>query len=148
MTRAKGPADAVKRYLRDRGARPDLVEAGLPGLVKRWATIVDEIARGYQLTLDDYLNDMDVRDMIAGALAVAGTKERDALERSLAEADRKLHELTTPSPSLWGPAANIPNQQNPANSANLADRANLRWWYFRKPRHPGKSLEADLARLA
>jgi hypothetical protein len=108
--------DPVRRYLKKRGVRPDLVEGGLPGLIARWQTIVDEVARGYKLTLDDYLNDMDVRDIIAGALAVAEAKERRTIEEPLARADEKFQAAT--------------NLENPVNPANPPES----WWYSRKPR--------------
>jgi hypothetical protein len=115
-------ADPVRRYLKKRGVRPDLVEGGLPGLVARWQAIVDEVAGGYKLTLDDYLNDMDVRDIIAGALAVAEAKERRTIERPLALADETFLAATNPE--------NTGDPQNPPNPANPSEN----WWYFRKPR--------------
>lgn len=115
------PPDKVRRYLLERGVRADLVGGGLTGLVERWTKIVDEISRGYQLTLDDYLNDMDLRDIIAGALAVADQSERDAIHQALETADRTLRSVTMPS-SILRSAANPPNPENPD-----------RWWYSRLP---------------
>jgi len=130
---AKMPADPVRHYLLERGVRSDLVDGGLAGLVVRWERIADEVARGYQLTLDDYVNDMDVRDIIAGALAVARPDDRQAVEAALAGADQKLLSATIPSPSLQ-------NLENPPNSA--------RWWYVRRPRRAGPALTEDLAQLS
>ena len=122
--------DSVRRYLIERGVRPDLVGGGLTGLVERWTNIVDEISRGYRLTLDDYLNDMDVRDIIAGALTVANPGEHEEVANSLAQADRKLRELTKASPSLL---------ENPPSLE--------RWWYWRRPKKAGPSLTRDLRDL-
>jgi hypothetical protein len=114
--------DSVRRYLKKRGVRPDLVEGGLPGLVARWQAIVDEVARGYTLTLDDYLNDMDVRDIIAGALVVAGERERRTIEQPLARADEKFQAAT-----------NFENPEHPSNPGNPPNPPES-WWYSRKPR--------------
>jgi hypothetical protein len=124
------PRDSVRRYLIERGVRADLVGGGLTGLVGRWTHIVDEVSRGYQLTLDDYLNDMDVRDIIAGALTVANPDQHEEVARSLEEADRKLREATKASPSLL---------DNPPNLA--------RWWYWRRPKKAGPALTRDLANV-
>jgi hypothetical protein len=40
----------------------------LPMLVERWGQVVEEIERGYTLTFDDYLNDVDLRHLIARSL--------------------------------------------------------------------------------
>ena len=70
--------------------------------VRRWAAIVGEVAHGYELTLDDYRDDMDVRDIIAGVLPLATGTQRQAVEKQLADADRRLRDVTTVSSSLWG----------------------------------------------
>jgi hypothetical protein len=140
---AKGSADPVRRYLIERGVRADLVHEGLAGLVDRWTRIVHEVARGYPLTLDDYLNDMDIRDIIAGALVVASQKERQAIRQTLEDADETLRSVTTPSPSLLRPQS-PQNRQNPENPQNLENPENLQnlenpsiphppWWYSRLP---------------
>jgi ketosteroid isomerase-like protein len=126
--------DPIRRYLADRGVRDDLVTDGLDGLVRRWAAIVGEVAHGYELTLDDYRNDMDVRDIIAGVLPLATGTQRQAVEKQLADADRRLRDVTTVSSSLWG-------------DSDADGAAAERWWYFRKPRKPGRALAADLATL-
>jgi hypothetical protein len=113
----KEPLDPVRRYLMERGVRDDLVHEGLPGLVRRWTRIVHEVARGYSLTLDDYLNDMDIRDIIAGALAVADQKQRDAIHHAVEDADRKFRSMTI--------ASLAENPENPPNPD--------RWWYSRRP---------------
>lgn len=127
---AKGPVDPVRRYLIERGVRADLVGGGLTGLVGRWTHIVDEVSRGYQLTLDDYLNDMDVRDIIASALTVANPDQHAEVARSLEQADRKLRDVTKASPSLL---------ENPPNLE--------RWWYWRRPKKAGAALTRDLANV-
>lgn len=121
---AKEPQDAVRRYLIERGVREDLVHEGLPGLVHRWTRIVHEVARGYSLTLDDYLNDMDIRDIIAGALRVADQKARDAIHQSLNDADQTLLSVTIP-------ASSVQISENLANPENLPNLD--RWWYSRRP---------------
>jgi hypothetical protein len=133
------PRNSVRRYLIERGVRSDLLGGGLTGLVERWTNIVDEIARGYQLTLDDYLNDMDVRDIIAGALTVADPQEREEIASALAHADRKLREVTKASPSLLEYPTDVPKPTSPPNLD--------RWWYARRPKNAGAALTRDLANL-
>ena len=57
--------DVVRRLLIDRACPEDVVEGGLPGLVDRYEAIVRSVEEGYAFGLDDYLNDMDLRDLVA-----------------------------------------------------------------------------------
>lgn len=56
----------VNRKLRERGVASYLLDAGREGLVSRWRTFVIEIEDGYRLGLDDYCNDLDIRQIIEG----------------------------------------------------------------------------------
>jgi hypothetical protein len=129
--------DPVRRYLKGRRARPDLSEGGLEGLVDRWEQIVEHVAQGYDLTLDDYRNDMDIRDLIAGALDTAGPDVPRAALQRLAAADRRLRALTVASRSIWSDSDGEEGQLD----------GNAYWWHFARPRVPGPTLAKDLAKL-
>ena len=137
MTRHDGGhgIDAVTRYLAERGVSDSVRRGGLSGIVARWSAIASTAGR-YDLTLDDWLNDLDLRDIIAGALAVASARERDEAKATLERADAAFLAATVESArSLWGAAG---------EGANAHDRAR-QWWYFRYPKHPGATMRADLA---
>lgn len=124
-------SDPVREYLERRGARPDLIAGGLRGLVRQWERIVDDVSRGYQLTLDDYLNDLDARDLLDGALAAAGPAERNAVDEHVERADRRFVDATEPGAFLGDPDA---------------ETAATAWWYRRHPRAMGTALRRDLDR--
>jgi hypothetical protein len=127
--------DAVARYLAGRGVTDSLRRGGLGGLVARWSAIASTAGR-YDLTLDDWLNDLDLRDILAGALIVAPKHARDEVHSALERADAAFRAATVQSArSLWGKAG---------EGANPHDRMR-QWWYFRYPKHPGATMRADLA---
>lgn len=130
--------DAVREFLQSRKTAAHLVKAGLPGLVERWERITEDIAQGYELSLEDLLADLDLRNLIAGALEVATAEEKTAVATKLASADKRFRLHTEPSPCLWG--------EDVAEDEGWT--AKTHWWYFARPRRPGRELKRDLKRLA
>ncbi len=135
MTKPGESTDAVARYLAARGVAVHLRNKKISDLIAQWDGIARAAAR-YNLTLDDWLNDVDLRDIIAGALEVAPEREqrdvRDALER----ADDLFKTATAETKqSMWGDAAATGDKHDQLRQ----------WWYFRRPVHPGKTMRADLA---
>ncbi len=126
--------DAVHSYLVSRGCSPLVVRRGLSGLLEHWSSIVAATERGRDASLDEWLNDMDLRDILAGALAAAAPRERSAAALRLDEADTRFHATTQPSPCLWGEEIAHTNQWRPE----------WQWWYFRRPTLPGPTLREDL----
>lgn len=126
--------DPVRRLLVARGCPEPMVAAGLPGLVSLWSEIVATIESGYRLTLDDYLNDMDLRDLVAAAIAVAGPDSQAEVQERLTSVDARFLAQTVPSPCLWG--------DDIAEEEGLG--AEREWWYFRRPTRPGDALAEDL----
>lgn len=59
-------------------------------LVENWEQVVDEVAKGYQLDLDSYLNDMDVRQLIEEVLSIAEASDSATLKGCIAAADRQM----------------------------------------------------------
>ena len=130
-----GP-DAVRRYLEERGAAAHVVAGGLDGLVRGWEDAVEAVAAGYPLdTLDDYLNDLDGRQILADALAVAPREDADRLRPRIAAADARFGALVVPTARpLWGERA-------AAAHGWTADRS---WWYWRRPRRAGAELDREI----
>ena len=54
----------IQRYLADNGYPKHVVEGGREGLLKRYAQFVQEVERGYDLSIYDYRNDLDGRAII------------------------------------------------------------------------------------
>ena len=129
--------DAIRRYLERRGSPGFVVTAGLAGLVRRWEGTSRSVRRGYPLGLDDYMNDLDGRQLIAEVFPLAKPAVRKKLRPRVVEADAlfKRHSTRT-RVCLWG--------AREANRRGWTSRKN--WWYYRLPTAPGEILRADLSR--
>ena len=126
--------DALHRYLAARGLPAEAVRRGLRGLVSAWENVARGAAR-YDLTLDDWRNDLDLRDIIAGAVAVAPERDRHATHDALNRADALFRKGTVDTGRpLWGMS------DQPADHAE----GSLAWWYRRRPARPGETMRADL----
>ncbi len=91
-------------------------------LIARWARTVNDVEHEYALTLDDYLNDLDVRHALGKLPSVA-------LE--LRMLDERFRAATFPSGAcVWG-------EENEA--AEGWDRE-AHWYYWRLPRHAGPAF--------
>ena len=127
--------DPVREFLEGRGAPEHIVEAGLDGLLERWESAVDDVEETYPLGLDDYLDDMDVRELIEGAMAVAPPETLRKAQRRLDKADARMKKLVVPAGRcLWG--SDMAEEQDWTPQKN--------WWYFMAPREPGPELKEDL----
>ena len=100
-------------------------------LVARWEEIARDAAT-FDLTLDDWLNDLDLRDMIDRQIDSLAVDE-SILRSRLESADRAFREATREAKrSLWGLHAGAKHD------------ATRQWWYFRYPSRPGRSMRHDL----
>lgn len=132
-----GPHDdeGIRDFLRRRGAPDHVVERGLAGLVGAWEATVQAVASGYAFGLDDYLNDLDGRQLLEEALGAASDLERARLAPRLEAADARMRELLEPRERcLWG--------EEVARYHGWEAAAN--WWYYGVPRAPGPDLAQDL----
>jgi hypothetical protein len=128
-------AEQLKDFLRARGCPEPAVNAGLAGLVEDWERIAGEIERGYSVGLDDYLNDLDARELIAAAIAAVPKALSPALRRRLDAADRTARAALVPAGRcLWGPKLAALNRWD----------AESHWWYYMVPARPGDELKKDL----
>ena len=123
----RDPPDPVARYLAERGVSTVVRGTDLRGIVAKWDAIASRAER-YDLTLDDWLNDLDLRDIIAGAMAVAPEHDRHAVRSILEASDNRFRCATVESPRPL--VADV-------------DRT-AQWWYLRYPAHPGAGMRNDL----
>jgi hypothetical protein len=105
--------------LKKRDVRPDLAAGGWPALVDAWRETVESIENGYPLTLDDYLNDMDLRQIIEEASPLVSAADRQAI----AELDQRALARLRSVDCLWGA------REATANGWT----AERNWWYFYEP---------------
>jgi hypothetical protein len=125
--------DPVRMYLKSRGVSSELIEGGLEAAIDRWDAI-SRTAKTYDFTLDDWLNDMDLRDIIEGAMGVGDAAEHDSVSERLKAVDDRLKKGTVETGSIWGSAM----------SGDLAPDPAKAWWYFRRPSKPGETMREDL----
>jgi hypothetical protein len=127
--------DLIREYLEQKGCAEHVVKGGLEGLIETWEVVVNEVAHGYDLTLDDYLNDMDGRQLIEEVIPHASKASHKALIKKLHRLDAILKTLVEPREnSLWG--------NNSAQEHGWTREKH--WWYFSQPKQPGPDLRAEL----
>jgi hypothetical protein len=124
------PGDAVDRYLAERGVAEHLRARGLRGMIDDWARIAAS-AEHYDFTLDDWINDLDLRDIIAGALTVASPGNQRRMRAVLARADERFRAATVEC-------------ARPLGGAAAGESESDAWWYRRAPARPGATMRDDL----
>ncbi len=127
--------DPVQAFFQTQGCSRRITEAGLPGLVATWEVIVAKVAGRYPDGLEEYLNDMDTRDLLEGAWNSARPEQRESLSRRLAAADARIQKVLVPlGRCLWGPLA----------AEDEAWKPDIQWWYFSRPIIASEALLHDL----
>jgi hypothetical protein len=127
--------DAVREILRSRGCQERVVDGGLDGLISDWDEVSHAIEKGYTLGLDDYLHDVDGRELIAAVLAGVPAALTPAMKRRLNAADTRAKKALEPHPRcLWGDRMAVAHGW----------KREERWWYFSRPRAPGPELAEEL----
>ena len=127
--------DPVGEFLKNRGCPDHIVRGGLRGLAESWEEVVRAVEEGYSLGLDDYLNDMDGRQLLEEALAVAPAQEKKVAVARVRKADAALRALVRPAGRcLWGDEA--------ARQEGWTEKKN--WWYYCRPIKAGDELLAEL----
>jgi len=112
-----------------------VVRGGLRGLAESWEEVVRSVEEGYSFGLDDYLNDMDGRQLLEEALAVAPAQEKKTTLQRVRRADAKMETLVRPAGScLWG--------DETARQEGWTEKKN--WWYYAVPVNPGDELLDEL----
>ena len=130
--------DPVGEFLRKRGCPEHVVRGGLRGLAESWEEVVRSVEEGYSLGLDDYLNDLDGRQLLDEALAVAAAQEKKTALQRVRRADAKMKTLVRPAGRcLWG--------DETARQEGWTAKKN--WWYFSMPIRPSEELLAEIDEL-
>ncbi len=127
--------DPVRSFLQERGCPDSVVRRGLRGLVEAWERTVREVRAGYPLGLDDYLNDMDGRQLIEDVFRTIPVAHTPTLAGRVREADALLRQHLQPAQEcLWGAETATSRGWTPEKQ----------WWYFQRPKKAGPELMAEL----
>lgn len=118
---------------------PEPPDAGeYRAMIDQWAAFVAGLSEPYIFDLDNWLNDVDLRQLIHEANPMFGVDEVADAARKLEEADRNFllatHEVPT---CLWG--------SKTARREHWTAARN--WWYFRAPLRSNAELDEELARI-
>lgn len=126
----------LRVFLLRRQCAGRLVAGGIDGLIAEWERIGDAVADGYPLdTLEDYLNDMDMRNLTHDAITAVPAALDEARRARLEAADRRVRALLVPAREcLWGAG------QAQAEGWSASER----WWYFMRPARCGPGLRDEL----
>jgi hypothetical protein len=127
--------DPVGEFLKNRGCPDHVVSGGLQGLAENWEEVVRSVEEGYSLGLDDYLNDMDGRQLMEEALHIAPARDKETVLKRVRQADAKMQWLVKPARRcLWG--------DETARQKGWTAKKN--WWYFSLPTRPGEELLGEI----
>src|SRR5262249_26481535 len=127
--------DPVRNRLKELGASEHVVSGGLEGLVAKWESIVKDISNGYTLDLDEYLNDVDVRQLLEEVITRVPDLSPELLER-IHVADNLLKHSSTRAKCVWG--------NDVAHKEGWTPEKN--WWYFVVPKKASPELKNGLER--
>jgi hypothetical protein len=114
---------------------PDVEE--LRDLIDQWSTLGADLERKeYTFDLDNWRNDVDVRQLILEALPMFSREELGDHALKLDDADKVFVAATRPfRRCVWGAGT--------AKREKWTPQAN--WWYFRTPIRSNAQLEDELA---
>ena len=119
-----GQDTSDREFLKEKGAAAHVIQGGLAGLVENWEKVVSLVQQGYPYGLDDYLNDLDGRQLLEETLAIIPEEERQKTHKRLQRADELMRTLVKPAGKcLWGDPV--------ARSEGWTMEKN--WWYFSRP---------------
>lgn len=111
--------------------------ADLQELIDQWAGFVSDLERdGYSFDLDNWLNDVDVRELVHEALPMFSREEMGDHALKLDGADRSFMASTRDfKRCVWGGGTARKEKWTAQNN----------WWYFRTPTRSNDQLEDELA---
>ena len=106
-------------------------------LIDQWATFTADLERqDYNFDLDNWLNDVDVRELILEALPMFSREEMGDHALKLDEADKAFLAGTREfKKCVWGGGTAKKEKWTPQKN----------WWYFRTPQRTNAQLEDELA---
>ena len=116
--------DPVRDYCQDRGYADHVIRGGLVGLVEGWERTVADLAEGNLNGLDEWLNDMDGRQILHEVFAIASAENRGGVFERVRLTNEVFFRETVPAEGcLWGPENALKRGWSPS----------INWWYFRTP---------------
>src|SRR5580765_1102000 len=118
--------DRVRDFMRERGLADELVAEGAEGLVARWEQAARDAEHDrYPFGIEDWLNELDVRQLLRDLLGAVPGALGPALRARLDEADaRGLAVTEVVGACLWGESL----------AGRMGWRPAHEWWYWRRPR--------------
>ena len=118
------PTPAERGWLEARGVPDHVLAGGLAGLVGAWEDVAARLERGYALSPEDWLNDLDGRELIFELAQAVPEAVSEALDARLAAADARVRAATEASERcVWGDAA----------AAESGWAPEVEWWYWLAP---------------
>ncbi|HEY2587718.1 MAG TPA: hypothetical protein VGI81_18370 [Tepidisphaeraceae bacterium] len=131
MATHRHPSPEVSRYCEGRGFSSLVCRGGFDYLLESWTRTVAAVEGGYWLSFDEYLNDMDSRNIIDELPTYASDDEWAGVETMLPPLDARFHAATRQVDAcIWGEC----------NEEKYGYRPDRQWWYYRAP--------ADMSRVA
>jgi hypothetical protein len=135
IRRKTNKADLVRDFLKRKGCPSHVVRGGLAGLVKNWENVVRSVGQGYPLGLEDYLNDLDGRQLLEEALTLPPGEQREKHLERVKRADELMKTYVRPAGTcLWG--------EETAKAEGWTAEKN--WWYFTQPIHANPELLSEI----
>ncbi|MEM0503965.1 MAG: hypothetical protein QXT58_04575 [Archaeoglobaceae archaeon] len=118
----------IEQFLTRLESRTGL-KRSLDDLVQKWSDFVSEIETGYDLYIEDYENDLCVRDILQEVIEGLSPVGREALERLIESIDYRFLQATTPVERPLLPPV---------------DKETVGFWWYRIPKNLGEDLLRDL----
>jgi hypothetical protein len=116
--------DPVPEYCRRRGYAERVIEGGMRYLVESWEHVVESVVNGEIQFQDDYLNDMDGRQILEEVVTVATSEQKAEFFDRIEIADRRFLAVAVPTEDcIWGDA----------NARKYGWTRETHWWYFYRP---------------
>lgn len=127
--------DPVRDFLSDRGCSSRTVEGGIVGLIEDWEKTVSSVETGYPLGLDDYLNDLDSRQLIEEVLPFVPEALLPGLADRLRLADERMRAaVDLQSNCLWSDTVAEMEGWTPEDN----------WWYYARPKDAAPQLLEEI----
>ncbi len=124
----------LEQFLREEGAPDAVVHGGLEVLLTGWERTVGSIEAGYSGDYEDFLGDLDGRQLLAQALERVTREQAAACAARLAELDQRVREATLPvARCLWGNIVADEEGWSPEDN----------WWYYIRPRDGAPAFLAE-----
>ena len=115
-------SSSAQEWLEMRGCPEHVVKGGVDGLIKSWELTSRELAENWPVDFDDYLNDLDDRQILEEMTSQGFLDEHDLKRVGLA--DHLFMGSTQDSAEcVWGAD----------NAAEKRWTKEANWWYWRKP---------------